>query len=234
VQITFELTEAHDSCIESTSTEKLRNSTDLITESLKGISMNRFFQAILSLFILVPPHFKAVAQTGDQDARSKVCWDALAQKEKEYEAINRKPLPDGATPSLMRVMWMTADSMKVIDAQCAGDAKAAQYRSQLQTSFNQAKTACEQLSTGTCSANPFDGSAVQDPQAAARLAEQRQAAAQQAAQRRAAEQAERERQAELKQQQEMQNLTNALGNLMQTLQNRKQQAAPANDGGRWR
>ena len=45
--------------------------------------------------------------------------------------------------------------------------------------------------------------------------------AQQAAQRRAAEQAERERKAVLKQQQEMQNLTNALGNLMQTLQSRK-------------
>ena len=193
--------------------------------------MNRFFQAILTLFILVPPHFKAVAQTGDQDARSKVCWDALAQKEKEYEAINRKPLPDGATPGLMRVMWMTADSMKVIDAQCAGDAKAAQYRSQLQTSFNQAKTACEQMSVGPCSANPFDGSMAPDPQAAARQAEQRQAA-----QRRAAAEAERERerQAELRRQQELQDLGSALGNLLQTLQNRKQQAAPANDGGRWR
>jgi hypothetical protein len=183
--------------------------------------MKHIVQTLLALAVLSQTHLQALAQNADPDTPSKVCWDALAQKEKVYEAINRKPLPDGATPSLMRVMWMTADSMKVIDAQCAGDAKAAQYRSQLQTSFNQAKTACEQLSTGTCSANPFDGSAVQDPQAAARLAEQRQAAAQQAAQRRAAEQAERERQAELKQQQEMQNLTNALGNLMLTLQSRK-------------
>jgi hypothetical protein len=183
--------------------------------------MKHIVQTLLALAVLSQTPLQAQAQNADPDTPSKVCWDALAQKEKVYEAINRKPLPDGATPSLMRVMWMTADSMKVIDAQCAGDAKAAQYRSQLQTSFNQAKTACEQLSTGTCSANPFDGSAVQDPQAAARLAEQRQAAAQQAAQRRAAEQAERERQAELKQQQEMQNLTNALGNLMLTLQSRK-------------
>jgi len=183
--------------------------------------MKHIVQTLLALAVLSQTPLQAQAQNADPDTPSKVCWDALAQKEKVYEAINRKPLPDGATPSLMRVMWMTADSMKVIDAQCAGDAKAAQYRSQLQTSFNQAKTACEQLSTGTCSANPFDGSAVQDPQAAARLAEQRQAAAQLAAQRRAAEQAERERQAELKQQQEMQNLTNALGNLMQTLQSRK-------------
>lgn len=183
--------------------------------------MKHIIRTLLALAVLSQTHLPALAQNADPDTPSKVCWDALAQKEKVYEAINRKPLPDGATPSLMRVMWMTADSMKVIDAQCAGDAKAAQYRSQLQTSFNQAKTACEQLSTGTCSANPFDGSAVQDPQAAARLAEQRQAAAQQAAQRQAAKQAERERQAELKRQQEMQDLTNALGNLMQTLQSRK-------------
>lgn len=187
--------------------------------------MKRLIPSLLTLAGLLQIHHHALAQKADPDTPSKVCWDALAQKEKEYEAINRKPLPDGATPSLMRVMWMTADSMKVIDAQCAGDAKAAPYRSQLQTSFNQAKTACEQLSTGTCSANPFDGSAVQDPQAAARLAEQRQAAAQQsaqqAAQRRAAEQAERERQAELKRQQELQELTKTLENMVQTSQNRK-------------
>ena len=183
--------------------------------------MKHIVRTLLALVVLSQTHLPVLAQNADPDTPSKVCWDALAQKEKVYEAINRKPLPDGATPSLMRVMWMTADSMKVIDAQCAGDAKAAQYRSQLQTSFNQAKTACEQLSTGTCSANPFDGSAVQDPQAAARLAEQRQQAAQQVAQRQAAKQAEREWQAELKRQQEMQDLTNALGNLMQTLQSRK-------------
>lgn len=187
--------------------------------------MKHIVRTLLALAVLSQTHLPALAQNADPDTPSKVCWDALAQKEKVYEAINRKPLPDGATPSLMRVMWMTADSMKVIDAQCAGDAKAAQYRSQLQTSFNQAKTACEQLSTGTCSANPFDGSAVQDPQAAARLAEQRQEAAQQAAQRQAAKQAEREWQAELKRQQEMQDLTNALGNLMQTLQSRKSGSA---------
>ena len=184
--------------------------------------MNRYLRTLLTLTILSQPHLKALAQSPDQDTSSKVCWDMLAQKEKDYEAINRKPLPDGATPGLRRVMWMTADSIKLIDAHCAGDAKAAKYRSQLQASFNQAKTACEQLTAGgACSAHPFDGSPVQDPQDAARQAAQRQAAEQQAAQRRAAAQAERERQAELKRQQELQELNNALGNLMQTLQRRR-------------
>lgn len=184
--------------------------------------MKRFIPTLLTLTILAQPHLKALAQAADQDTPSKVCWDALAQKEREYEAVNRKPLPDGATPGLRRVMWMTADSIQVIDAHCAGDTKAAKYRSELQTSFNQAKTACEQLTAGgSCSANPFDGRQVQEPQDPARLAAQRQAAEQQAARRRAAEQAERERQAELKRQQELQELSNALGNLMQTLQNRK-------------
>lgn len=144
------------------------------------------------------------------------CWDVLAKKEKEYEAINRKPMPQGATPPLMRVMWMTSDSIKVIDANCAGDAKAAKYRAELQQSFNQAKTACEQLSTGGCTPNPYDGRATQeDAQAAASRAEERKEAAE----------AERERLAEQKRVQDLQNLSNALTNLANTLDKRKKGAA---------
>lgn len=83
------------------------------------------------------------------------CWDIIAKKDKEYEALNRKPMPAGATPPLMRIMWMTADLMQVIDSHCAGDAKAAKYRSELQNSYKQAKTACEQMSTGGCTPNPY-------------------------------------------------------------------------------
>ncbi len=184
--------------------------------------MSHRFVAALAWAALALTPLAAAGQNGETASSPSACWDALAQKEKEYEAINRKPLPGGATPGLRRVMWMTADSIKLIDAHCAGDAKAAKYRSELQASFNQAKTACEQMTAGgACSAHPFDDSPVQDPQDAARQAAQRQAAEQQAAQRRAAAQAERERQAELKRQQELQELNNALGNLMQTLQRRK-------------
>jgi hypothetical protein len=83
------------------------------------------------------------------------CWDVMAKREKEYEAINRRPTPAGATPPFMRVMWMTADSIKIIDTYCAGDAKAAKYRSELQLAYNQSKTACEQLSAGQCQPNPY-------------------------------------------------------------------------------
>jgi hypothetical protein len=84
------------------------------------------------------------------------CWDTLAQKDKEYAAVNLRPLPQGSTPGLQRVMWMTADSINVIDANCAGDAKAAQYRSELERAYNQAKTACGQLSAGgQCQANAY-------------------------------------------------------------------------------
>lgn len=82
------------------------------------------------------------------------CWDVLAQKEKEYESINRKPVPAGATPGLKRVMWMTSDSIKVIDGLCAGDAKAAKYRGELQTAYQQAKTACEQMSVSSANCAP--------------------------------------------------------------------------------
>lgn len=83
------------------------------------------------------------------------CWDVLAKREKEYEAMKRRTVPAGSTPPLMRVMWMTADSMKIIDTYCAGDAKAAKYRGELQTAYNESKTACEQMTAGgQCSANP--------------------------------------------------------------------------------
>ena len=83
------------------------------------------------------------------------CWDVMAKREKDYEVINRRAVPAGATPPLMRVMWMTADSIKIIDTYCVGDAKAAKYRGELQLAYNQSKTACEQLSAGQCQPNPY-------------------------------------------------------------------------------
>ncbi len=98
----------------------------------------------------------AVSNISAQSNGGGKCWDILAKKDKEYEAINRRPVPQGATPGLMRVMWMTEDSIKVIDANCAGDAKAAKYRAELETAYNQAKTACGQLTAGgQCKANAF-------------------------------------------------------------------------------
>lgn len=97
----------------------------------------------------------AVPNVAVQTGSGGNCWDVLGRKDKEYEAINRRPVPQGATPPLMRVMWMTADSIKVIDSYCAGDAKAAKYRSDLQNAFNQAKKACEQMSAGGCTPNPY-------------------------------------------------------------------------------
>ena len=154
----------------------------------------------------------AVPNVAVQTGGGGSCWDVLGRKEKEYEAVNRRPVPQGATPPLMRVMWMTADSIKVIDSHCAGDAKAAKYRGELQNSFNQAKKACEQLSAGGCVPNPYDGSGIQDNQAETRLAAERQKAAA----------AERERLEEKKKLQDLQDLTNALTNLGNTLQRRKQ------------
>jgi hypothetical protein len=60
--------------------------------------MKHIVQTLLALAVLSQTPLQAQAQNADPDTPSKVCWDALAQKEKVYEAINRKPLPDGATP----------------------------------------------------------------------------------------------------------------------------------------
>lgn len=95
------------------------------------------------------------SQTGSQPVSARSCEDALAKKEVEYTALNRRPLPQGATPGLKRVMWMTADTIKVIDAFCAGDPKAAQQRAEMKKVYDQAKTACEQMSVGQCEPNPY-------------------------------------------------------------------------------
>ncbi len=97
----------------------------------------------------------SVSSVSVQPAAGGNCWDVLAKREKEYEAIVRRPVPAGATPPFKRVMWLTADSIKIIDTYCAGDAKAAQHRSTLQTAYSQAKTACEQMTAGQCVANPY-------------------------------------------------------------------------------
>ena len=70
--------------------------------------MNPYFTicALMGLSALQVPRPALAA-----DPASQACWDVLAQKEKQYEAVNRMPLPAGATPPLQRVMWMTADSI---------------------------------------------------------------------------------------------------------------------------
>jgi hypothetical protein len=111
-------------------------------------------------------------QSGNMQASTNssntACWDVLAKREKEYEAINRRPVPAGVAPGLQRVMWMTADTMKIIDANCAGDEKAAKYRGEIQTAFNQSKTACERLSGSICIPNAYESSTGSEASAAAR------------------------------------------------------------------
>lgn len=66
--------------------------------------MNHLIRALMNLVILAQPHLKVLAQDADPNVTARICWDMLAQKEKEYEVVNLKPLPEGATPGLMRVM----------------------------------------------------------------------------------------------------------------------------------
>jgi hypothetical protein len=84
------------------------------------------------------------------------CWDVIAKKDQEHAAVHRRTLPEGATPGLLRIVWMIENTVKAIDTYCVGDAKAANFRKELQAQFNQIKAACEQLTAGgQCSGRAF-------------------------------------------------------------------------------
>ena len=90
----------------------------------------------------------SAGNTATSNVRRGDCETLLAQQNKEFETVNRRPTPAGATPPLMRVMWMTLESIKVIDANCPNESKWAKYRSELKTAHDQAKTACGQMMAG--------------------------------------------------------------------------------------
>ncbi|MFM2084422.1 MAG: hypothetical protein RLY95_1240 [Pseudomonadota bacterium] len=97
----------------------------------------------------------ATNNAGDLQAQS--CESAIAKQELDFQAVMRKPVPEGATPPLMRVMWATSEKIKLIRANCPNTAA---YQSQirdLQSVYDQSDKACGQMMAGnTCPGpNPY-------------------------------------------------------------------------------
>ena len=97
------------------------------------------------------------ATNNSGDLQGQNCERAIAKQEQEFEALNRKPVPPGGTPPLMRVMWMTSEKIKLIRANCPNTAT---YQSQirdLQSAYDQSDKACGQMMAGnTCPGpNPY-------------------------------------------------------------------------------
>lgn len=93
---------------------------------------------------------------GGSSGASGTCDAVLAALEREHAQANQRPLPDGATPGLMRVMWMTKRVMDAIDRSCPGDARHTATRRDMERSYRSAETACGQLSSsGACRPNSY-------------------------------------------------------------------------------
>ena len=83
------------------------------------------------------------------------CDARITAQEREFDAVNKRPTPDGSTPLLMRVMWMTTERIKLVRANCPSGGKYQQMINEMQAAHDQAKRTCEQLSTGLCAANAY-------------------------------------------------------------------------------
>lgn len=70
----------------------------------------------------------------------------IAKQEREFDVVNRRNV--GTTASMQRVMWMTSERIKLIKASCPTTSKYQQMIKEMQNAFNQAKTACGQISSG--------------------------------------------------------------------------------------
>lgn len=82
------------------------------------------------------------------------CEARLASQEREFEAVNRRPLPAGSTPPLMRVMWMTSERIKLIKAHCSNSSEYSKMIEELQAAYKQSETACGQIMAGNVCPGP--------------------------------------------------------------------------------
>lgn len=87
-----------------------------------------------------------VTPAGSGGNSSGQCDSLIAKQEREFDVVNRRNV--GTTASMQRVMWMTSERIKLIKASCPTTSKYQQMIKEMQNAFNQAKTACGQISSG--------------------------------------------------------------------------------------
>ena len=96
----------------------------------------------------------ATGQGGSQSMGDGSCDARVAAQEREFEAVNRRPVPEGGTPPLRRVMWMTSERIKLLRTHCPSTGKYQQMINELQTAYDQSKRACEQMMAGNVCPGP--------------------------------------------------------------------------------
>ena len=97
----------------------------------------------------------SAANTGNSATKRGDCESLLEQFDKELKVKMRRPTPSGSTPPLMRLMWATQESIKIIDANCPTDPKQSKFRDELKRVYDEAKESCRRMSVGECSPNPY-------------------------------------------------------------------------------
>lgn len=81
------------------------------------------------------------------------CDAARAAQGRDFDAL--KPLSQGTTPQLMRVMWMTSEAAKLLRNSCPSTPEFQKQIADYERSYREAETACNQLSSAKCVPNPY-------------------------------------------------------------------------------
>lgn len=90
---------------------------------------------------------------GDSKSGNVQCDNKLAEFEKETKKASRREL-EGVVYNSERVMWLTSESIRVINSYCQGTSATSDVV-RLKQVYNQAKETCQQVSSGgNCSPNP--------------------------------------------------------------------------------
>lgn len=98
--------------------------------------------------------------SADSGQNVAVCEAARATQEKEFEAMNRRPLPAGSTPPLRRVMYATSEVIRLVREKCPNTPSYQAIIREHQSIYDQSRNTCIQLSIGESTCVPSaDGNA---------------------------------------------------------------------------
>jgi hypothetical protein len=83
------------------------------------------------------------------------CEADRAAQARDFENLSRTPTPEGATPMLMRVMWMTSEAIKLLKSSCPSTPAFQQEIAGYEKNYREAETACNQMSAAKCAPNSY-------------------------------------------------------------------------------
>lgn len=82
------------------------------------------------------------------------CDQLIAAQERDFEAVQRRRLPEGATPPLRRVMWIASERIKLIKSKCPDTSNYRLMIQKMQAAYDESDKACGQMLAGNVCPGP--------------------------------------------------------------------------------